>query len=415
MHRREFCAATGIAFTGGCLRLQDSTDEEREGSETAENNKTRDVTATSTTETKQGVEDETTGFPDEPALQLREAWTTLDRGEAVRMVNDQTLVAGQNESRTTDTGDRITVGGIASISPDGRVEWRRYEERTFGKTPVRWLDGEIYAGESGLSPEASARADADPAIAVSLTSDGNERWRFETDEALSAVSPVLPETVVVGTALLEDGDGRGGVYALDRETGDVLWEKRIDGEYPQHIGADGRAVYVKLWNELRSYNVETGEEQWRIDARSAGPNDLQVVDGTVYTSYTNELRAHATTDGDLVWTGEMFNPLSAPLVTTDETVFAGSTDTGVYAFDAGTGERRWRHQADAEPVGLSVENDRVWVTTEEDTILALSTDGEPLFRMDIEDDISINTHATAGGRLVATGVYRTVGYLIENT
>lgn len=410
MFRREICAAVGITFGGGCLRLQDSVDdEEPENPEASGNSGGADNGGS-----EGGDGNESTEFPEEPAFRLEEVWRAPDRGTSVQIVDDRTLIAGQNTSRTTEAGDRITVGGVASISSDGDVQWRRYEDRTFGEAPFRRVNGEIYAGESGLSPDVSVRSDAEPAISVAVTDDGNERWRFETEDPVSALSPVLSSAIVVGTARREDETESGTVYVLNRETGDVRWEERIDEEYPTSLGADAGTVYLKLWNELRAYDAETGEEEWRIDARSRNLNDIRVVDGTVYTSYNDEIRAHATTDGETVWTGEMFNPLSAPPVVTDETMFAGSTDTGVYAFDTVTGDRRWRHQADGEPVALSVENDRVWVTTDRDSVFALSMDGEPLFRTEIEGDISINTHATAGDRLVVTGVRGTIGYLIED-
>jgi outer membrane protein assembly factor BamB len=406
MYRRELCAVGGIAFVSGCLRLVGNRDSgEPDGTEPLDDDEVRDETESTESSDESEIENEPNGFPSEPAFRLEEAWTGPDRGKSVQIVGDRTLIAGKNTNRTTEAGNRITVGGVASISSDGDVQWRRYKDRTFGEAPLRRVEGEIYAGESRLE------SDAESAIVVALTDDGTERWRFETEDSVETLSPVLSSTIIAGTVRREDDSGT--VYALDRETGDVRWEEQINGEYPTCLGASSGIVYFKLWNELRAYDVETGDEQWRIDARNRFFNDIRVIEETVYTSYNNEIRAHATTDGEVVWKGEMFNPLSAPPVLTDEMVLAGSNDTGVYAFDVETGERRWRHQAESAPVDLSVGNDRIWVTTDQDSVFALSMDGEPLFRTDIDGDISINTHATAGDRLVVTGVRGTIGYLIK--
>lgn len=400
MLRRELCAAAGVTAVSGCLRLQDD-EQEGDGAEPPEASENDGSTP--------GDDDESAEFPDEPPVRLEDVWTAPDRGTSLHATAQRVFLAGQNTSRTTADGDRITVGGVAAINPDGTVEWRRYEDRTFAEAPVRRHNGAIYAGDSGLGPESSAQ-NADPPMVVSLTDDGTERWRFGTDTPVWTLSSVRSDVIVAGTARLDsDGIGTGWIYALDHETGQLRWQKRIEGEYPRHIDADGGTAYAALWNEIRAYDVETGDERWRIDAR---PNDIQAVDGTVYTSYNDEIRAYTSTQGEQILAGEMFDQLSTALVIDNNTVFAGSVDTGVYAFDAETGEQHWRHRTDGEIVGLSYDNGRVWATTGADTVVALSRDGEALLRAAIDGDISVNTHAIAGDRLVVTGVRGTVGYRI---
>lgn len=407
MYRRELCAAVGVASVSGCLRLQgDAGTDEPTDSETADSDGS---TSPGDGGSTSAGDDRSTGFPDDPTVGIESVWEAPDRGESVYITDQRAFLAGKTTTRTTADGDRITVGGVAAIASDGTVEWRRYEDRTFGEAPIRRRDGELYAGVSGLSAEADVEAEGPPMV-VSLTDDGTERWRFEPDNAVDALSPVLPGTVIAGTARLEsDGSGTGRVYALDRDTGEPEWEAGIEGEFPREIGAEAGTAYVALWNEIRAYDIQSGDVRWRIDAR---PQDVQVVDGTVYTSYGEEIRAYASADGEQIWSGELFDLPSTALVIDNGTVFVGSADTGVYAFDAETGEQRFRHQADSEIVGVSLGDDRLWATTENDTVIALSRDGEPLFRTGIDGDISLNTHGTADNRLIVTGVHGTIGYRI---
>lgn len=398
MFRRELCAVAGVAAVSGCLRLQDDEAEGTEGVEASEDDGSTP-----------GDDDGSDALPEEPPVHIEEAWTAPDRGTSLHVTEQRVFLAGQNTSRTTADGDRITVGGVAAIDLDGAVEWRRYEERTFAEASIRRHNGSIYAGESGIEPGSTGQ-NGDPRIVVSLTDDGTERWRFEADNPIWTLSSIRSDVVVVGTARLDpDGIGTGWIYALDRETGQRRWEERVEEEYPRYIDVDGRTAYAALWNGIRAYDIETGDERWRVDAR---PNDLQAVDGMVYTSYNDEVRAHASTDGERILAGEMFGNLSTALVIDDNAVFAGSADTGVYAFDAETGEQYWRHRTDGGIVGLSYDGERVWATTDADTAVALSREGEPLFRAEIDGDISVNTHATVGDNLVVTGVRGTVGYRI---
>ncbi|WP_135823727.1 outer membrane protein assembly factor BamB family protein [Halorussus ruber] len=109
-------------------------------------------------------------------------------------------------------------------------------------------------------------------------------------------------------------------------------------------GDDGREVGVivpLLDGTLRRVDA-SGTEQWKVEV-GAPMSGVTVADGTAYVgSATEELLAFDAGTGDLRWRGALQNAVFTPPLVADGRVFVGGADYYLYAFDAQTGERRWR-------------------------------------------------------------------------
>lgn len=126
-----------------------------------------------------------------------------------------------------------------------------------------------------------------------------------------------------GRAMVGVGDKRGVYHALDRATGEVVWEAEMT---PGSLlgGVIGTSAYAEGVIYVGS-NVG--------DPVSNGPTG------------TTEVLALAAADGEVLWRHEMEGAIYAPITTTPGLVYAASTSGTMAILDAETGEERWSHQA----------------------------------------------------------------------
>ncbi len=121
--------------------------------------------------------------------------------------------------------------------------------------------------------------------------DGNEIWR--TDTAPLKMAGTFGEgssPVLVGNALviLADQEGESRIFALNKDTGEKLWEQKRDEEssWSSPVAAkvgDRWEVITAASAFIRSYDAATGELIWQCNGLTgcAAPSPV-VYDGKVY-------------------------------------------------------------------------------------------------------------------------------------
>jgi outer membrane protein assembly factor BamB len=186
---------------------------------------------------------------------------------------------------------------------------------------------------------------------------GAERWRFRTDGPIRS-SPA----VVDGTVYFYSRDGL--VYALQASNGQEAWRCRIaetnqtrsfdDYEYfdSSPTVVDG-VLYIGSGDKhLYAIQAETGQVLWKFPVNGKVSSPPAVAGGTVYFGVTDgNFFALDAVSGTQLWkfktqgnSGNGYpkgDVLHAPVVV-DGQVFFGSRDSAVYALDAATGVRKWR-------------------------------------------------------------------------
>ena len=140
-----------------------------------------------------------------------------------------------------------------------------------------------------------------------------------------------------------------------------LWTRALSPTWGSPVVADG-IIYVGTTDgKFHAARATDGSEVWtwsgpnRVDGRAAVEGDaVYFVDGHI------ELVALNRADGTLRWRFPLhdaaiagkpapdnptFNRRTATPLVVDNVVYCGSSDGGLYAIDARSGERRWRHDA----------------------------------------------------------------------
>lgn len=216
-----------------------------------------------------------------------------------------------------------------------------------------WNQSHGDAAHGGVSPDVVG-----PAMQLA--------WSHRTDGTFVTGSPVIADGVAYAGTRDEDGEGDARVHAVDLATGDALWEYEVDSSiHGTPAVADGIVYAGSLRGVLYALDAETGELLWDRPVEDApGPEHQRVygyyspavADGTVYWAY--QTRFGPASSGLLVAldpaTGE--SRWEAPLAGStmsdgtpavhDGRVYIGSqTADRVLAFDVATGARLWQSSA----------------------------------------------------------------------
>lgn len=228
-------------------------------------------------------------------------------------------------------------GTMAAYDIDtGEVLWERlFTEEDEGAGVGIWSNpavdlerGHLYVG-TGNTYEPPQAELSNSAVAMDLE-DGSVVWstQFTHPDIWSAAHPGgLDADVGAGPNLWSSGDQdlvgmgdkRGDYYALDRDTGEIVWEtdmtdgSLLGGVIGTSAQADG-TIFVGSNNGDEETNMPGG--------------DAMVV-------------ALDSDDGSILWQEEVPGSIFAPITVTPGLVFVGTTASQFHIFDAETGEELW--------------------------------------------------------------------------
>jgi len=191
-------------------------------------------------------------------------------------------------------------------------------------TPLAVSDGTVFSG----SPSDGLRA-------LDATT-GRTRWQARLDGHPSAPA-------VVGDQLYTTDDR--AVYALGRESGRELWSTALGDRVTTSalVAADGERVFAA--------SIDEGESGERAGAHV---HALDAADGAT--------RWNAPTEG-----GNVFGSLALR----DRLVCGGGSGHYFYAFDADTGDRRWRADLGDHATSPAIGRGSVFVGDERGTVFVL--------------------------------------------
>ena len=173
---------------------------------------------------------------------------------------------------------------------------------------------------------ANTRATTDAAISRENVNELGEAWSFQIPGTGAYGSFSSNPIVIDGVVYIQDL--ACNVFALDFETGEMLWEHRYDNPT---VGPNGPAVgWGKVFaatsvDTVSALDIETGEELWAVQLEGpVGAIQPTVYDNTVYVS----------TLAGVLDPGEEAGLRG----------YAGGATGIAYALDQETGEARWSFQ-----------------------------------------------------------------------
>ena len=166
---------------------------------------------------------------------------------------------------------------------------------------------------------------------------------------------MLFRSAVFSTPLVYDGtvyfvSFEGGVYAVDKEDGSVIWEKNLGGQPSFQITLNEEVLLVGLIfsdEEDKSYLISldrvTGEENWRFESDYQTGMDTPVIYGeTVFlTSVSDYLFSLDLETGDEIWRFPIQGGRGQPVIS-DGTLYLQDYSQTLYAISLDLGQEKWK-------------------------------------------------------------------------
>ena len=259
---------------------------------------------------------------------------------------------------------RSGVYSFPAIRSQPTLAWETDSSESYF-TDLLSHDGALYAGS--FSGKLYA-LDADT---------GEILWRGG-DFTTGVTAPAIAGDVIVA------GGFNNIVQALDRRSGEVIWTTETESPPVVPLIANGR-LYVATWNKFYALALETGEEIWSVptgeDPRFIGAPAYE--EGVVYLSEGNSFLALDAETGAEVWRVDKETPYYF-FATGSDLGYVGNEDGFFYAYDLSTGDEVWSYDGGAEIwFGPAVTDEVVYVGNWNSSMLALDArTGEELWEFE---------------------------------
>jgi outer membrane protein assembly factor BamB len=228
---------------------------------------------------------------------------------------------------------------------NGELLWTAYIGATVTKDPTI-VSGVIYLAADGLSPSPSC-------ILAIDAKTGVEIWNYSSPNPLGCTP-----AVVNGVVYTASGDGY--VHAINAANGQEIWKfTQDDADFlcsPTvvngilYVGINGAGMQTNVFYAL---NATNGAELWKYITSDAGNYVLStaaVCDGTVYVGSRNgDVYAFNAVDGTLLWHIMAGHFLFSSPAVVGGIVYIGSGDGNLYAMKGMDGTILWNYTINSSP------------------------------------------------------------------
>ena len=217
------------------------------------------------------------------------------------------------------------VPGVHTVGARGRTS----HSLAFASFLVRtdWTDYKFDAANTGFNPFENV---LDPSNVGGL----QLAWSTSTGQQIFSA-------VAVADGLVFTGSTDNHLYAMDPDTGAVIWTFRAGDDVQDPAIGDGRVYAISRDGNLYAVDEFTGALIWQTPFFQVGVPPVDV-DGVVYIGS----EAHDAATGSLLWSSAA--PVDTAAAVSGEVVYEGGSDGSIYALDAATGSVIW-----ATPTGAS--------------------------------------------------------------
>jgi outer membrane protein assembly factor BamB len=236
-----------------------------------------------------------------------------------------------------------------------------------------------------VTDDAVFTADAHGNVYALDRESGDGIWEVDTDLRISAGPTVEGDQVLVATRDAE-------VLALSRAEGEELWRSQVTSEVVAAPASNGRTVVVRsVDGRVTALSAEDGSEQW-ITARTVPPLTLRgmappLIAGPVVVTglETGRLIAQRLSDGETAWEAvasvpsgrselERIADIDARMLLAGDTIYALSYGGDVVAINRFNGEERWRRDIRSYTgAAISDDGSQLFVTAEDGAVWGLQT------------------------------------------
>ncbi|WP_312117210.1 outer membrane protein assembly factor BamB family protein [Brevibacillus reuszeri] len=214
----------------------------------------------------------------------------------------------------------------ATASSNGKERWRFETGDGVYSSPAIGSDGTVYVGSLDNNLYA-------------VDKKGIEKWHFETEDKVVS-SPTIG---VDGTIYVGSWDNR--LYAINPENGKKKWQFVTGDKVVSSpaVGEDGTVYVGSGDNRLYAINPENGKKRWQFVAEDKVVSSPVIgADGTIYVGSWDKRLYAIKPNGTEKWAFEAGDAVySSPVIGADGTIYVGSVGGNLYAINPANGKEKW--------------------------------------------------------------------------
>lgn len=204
---------------------------------------------------------------------------------------------------------------------------------------------------------------------------GKIKWTFKTNNAIYSTPEVYDKYIVFGSA-------DSSIYCLDKDNWLLIWNFKTNAAVLGSPLIINNIVYIGGSDrKFRSISLLTGELIWEFDGLKGFVESKPVLyDNKIFFGAWDEhFYCINSKTGELIWkwkgdrTGIFLSPAVCQPVISNDILFLVAPDRKITALNIHTGEEYWRTDKFQvrETIGISESQNRIFLRTLNDTILAL--------------------------------------------
>jgi outer membrane protein assembly factor BamB len=206
-------------------------------------------------------------------------------------------------------------------------------------------------------------------------------WKYKTEDRIGVVAaPMISNNVVY------IGSYDQNMYALDADTGDLIWKFKTRGEILCVASEkDGILYFTSRDRFLYAVTADSGELVWKFETRDEMQSSPTIFEDKLFVvSYDQNMYCVDRKTGKMIWKfwtdAEMLN---APYFTVhDRVIYFGSIDSYLYAVYIDTGKLKWKRKISnygAMPTPW-IHNNVIYESSREGLLVALDMNGNVLWQ-----------------------------------
>jgi len=174
-------------------------------------------------------------------------------------------------------------------------------------------------------------------------------WRYKNRPLLE-----FPPIVVGGKLYFVDNNGTA--FALDADTGKVLWERRVGRLNASSPAFSRNRLYIVnlVPGHIVKLDAKTGKTLWKRPLPGRAESSPLVIGRTVYFGCENgELFALSTVNGNVRWSTQLGGAIKAAPAYRNGKLFVGDYGGKMNAVDAESGDLVWQSSGLGSGFGVS--------------------------------------------------------------
>lgn len=323
------------------------------------------------------------------------------------LVNNKPVAKGKKLKQQTDwnwyagisrlpakKGDVVTVRAIATF---GNGETAR-AETSFTYQPQKQATVRFGNDWDNLLGNAQHTGVAQAALNMPLTL----AWTKNVGANLYMTSPLIYKGNVYVASVDEDLQGKGAVFALNGQTGDILWRYPVRNSIKNTIAIDGGLVYAQdAQGYLYAVDAATGKLVWEkklnVNGLPALIEGLVAENGVVYAGTGKGLCASNGATGETLWTNTGWGQGEGTTSTNSlnrNILVSGVQWSALYANDAATGKFLWKATKDGlrnRGASPAFHGDLLYLISDASVFIMNAADGKIIVRKPMPFSVDVTS------------------------